>query len=71
MKTSMVKSWFLCLAYQMQVGGGTDCSHLEAVETELRCLREELEVSRKTQVELHEGLVNAIGRVDSAQERLV
>lgn len=34
-------------------------------------LREELEASQKARVELREGLVNAIGGVDSAQQQLM
>ena len=45
MKTSMVKSRFLRLAYQTQVGGGAIRGRLEAVETEVHRLREELEAS--------------------------
>ena len=37
----------------------------------MRRQREELEASQKAQVELREGLVNAIRGVDSAQERLM
>ena len=51
MKTSMVKSWFLCLAYQMQVGGSANYGRLEVVETEVRCLREELEASQRSKNE--------------------
>jgi uncharacterized protein (DUF2132 family) len=49
MKTLMAKSPFLCLAYQTQVGGGADCGRLEAVETEVLCLCEELEASQRSE----------------------
>ena len=51
MRTSMVKSWFLHLAYQMQVGGGADHGCLEAVETEVHHLHEELEASQRSENE--------------------
>jgi hypothetical protein len=52
MKTSMAKYRFLCLAYQMQVGGGTDYGCLEAVETKVHRLHEELEASQRSKNEL-------------------
>ena len=51
MKTSMVKSRFLRLAYQTQVGGGAIRGRLEAVETEVHRLREELEASQRSKNE--------------------
>ena len=45
METSMAKSQFLRLVYQMQVGGSVDRDHLEAMETEVCHLHEELEAS--------------------------
>ena len=36
MRTSVEKSHFLCLAYQMQVGGTTDHGCLDAVEAEVQ-----------------------------------
>ena len=51
MKTLMVKSWFLRLAYQTQVGGGMDRSRLEVVETKVRHLWEELEASQRLENE--------------------
>lgn len=42
---------------------GHDC--LAKAEAKVQRLREELEASKKTHVELHVGLVNAIGGVDS------
>jgi hypothetical protein len=45
MKTLMEKYRFLRLAYQTQVGGGTDHGRLEAVETKVHHLHKELEAS--------------------------
>ena len=41
----MEKSQFLCLAYQVQVGGATDRGHLDVVEAKVQFLRSELEAS--------------------------
>jgi hypothetical protein len=54
MKTSMAKYRFLRLAYQMQVGGSTDCGRLEVVETNVHHLHEELEASQSNELLYHE-----------------
>jgi hypothetical protein len=59
-------SWFLHLAFRVQSKDAVDCDHLAKAETEVQCMREELEASKKTQVELCKSLVKAIGGVDSA-----
>jgi predicted flavoprotein YhiN len=38
-----------------------DCDRLAKAEIEVQCMREELEASKKTQVELCKSLVKAIG----------
>ena len=48
-----------------------DHDRLTKAEVEVQLLRDELGASKKTQVELHESLVNATSGIDSAQERLV
>lgn len=45
--------------------------YLAEVETEVWLLREELVASQKVQAELSKGLINAIGGVDMAQERVM
>ena len=50
----------------MQLGGVADHDHLARAEVEIWCLREELEASQRVQVELCEGLINAIGGVGTA-----
>lgn len=65
------KSRFPRLAFQAQPRETVDRDRLEKAEVEVLHLREELGASEKAQVELCESLVNAIGGIDSAQERLV
>jgi len=66
MRTSAQKSQFLHLALRAQSKDTVDHDRLAKAEAEVQRLREELEASKKTQVELCESLVNAIGGVDSA-----
>jgi hypothetical protein len=52
MKTLMVKSWFLRLAYQVQAGGATDCGCLDVAEPKVQHLHEELEAPQRSREEL-------------------
>ena len=67
----MEKSQFLGLAFQVQSTNTVNCDRLDEAEAEVWRLREEQEASHKVQMELCEGLVNAIGGVDLAQEWLM
>lgn len=51
MRTSMVKSQFLRLAYHTQAGGAVDPGHLDTAEAEVQRLCRELEASQRLEEE--------------------
>jgi hypothetical protein len=65
MKISMDKSPFLRLSYQVQAGGATDRSHLDAVEAEVQCFSRELEASQRSKEESTHRVAQAWSHIEA------